>query len=90
MKIEYISSADWGVEHTDDERDAYEQAVLEALTRAYPDAEIIVSTGDSNDSHAFVDGDRRSDEARTVCGIAQEVWDRAEFWPWQEGGALRA
>ena len=94
VKIQLEDTANWGCQGSDADRDSYEQAVADAIGRAYPGADVSVScaqiarpsvvvTTRGADGRILTDEDTcRSEEAITenVLAIAAQVWEDGSFW----------
>jgi hypothetical protein len=100
LEIRLDDCTDWGqVKATDEDRDAYEQAVADAIAEAYPGATVtvqclqiarpraVVTTRDADGRIRTDVETARREEAIGECVIAisRDVWEGGEFWPATEG-----
>lgn len=96
MSIRLDDCTDWGgIDATDEDRAAYEQAVADAIGRAYLGASVTVQclqiarprvcvTTRDADGRILTDvvtARAESEVEETVLGIARDVWDDGAFWP---------
>lgn len=73
-----FSRGDMGPDASEDDADAYAQAVADAIVELYPDADVTVEWRGCLRSRVRADGD---DAIATIREIAARVWDDGEFWP---------
>ena len=85
---------DWGCEHSDDDRQRYEECVANAIAEAFRDTEVDVSsdqrsknlvilTTRDEDGRILTDDATQRDESDiedSVHEIAHAVWERGDFW----------
>ncbi len=73
---------DYGCEISDADRHAYHVTVEQAVEAAYPGASACSADADVYRTRALAAGfgSENSSVAETCVAIAQEVWDRAEFY----------
>lgn len=93
LTVRLDDCVDWGgIEATDEDRAAYEQAVAEAIATAYPNADVTVQCLQIAKPRAVatirnavgLGGETWAREAEIeeeVLRIAVDVWQAGEFWP---------
>jgi hypothetical protein len=94
LKIRYDSTTDWGCCGSDDDRDNYEAAVADAISAAFPGADVTVQSVHAARSRVIVttrdeDGriltdratfEREAEIEESVLLIAADIWDQGDFW----------
>lgn len=84
MQIRVKVSSDWsGVEHTDRDIEAYEQAVATAIANHFPGSDVEVETALVSQTQVRIYSCLPSEEEaveETCRDIVRKVWDDAEFW----------
>jgi hypothetical protein len=97
LTIRLDDCTDWGMElnATDTDKAAYERAVADAISEAYPGADVTVQclqivrpravvTTRAPDGRILCDVETSRAESgieETVLGLARDVWDAGDFWP---------